>query len=71
MQWYHSSCNCIVYADARRQARRAFLAFSSEGPKVKVSESESVKGDIENFPEEPVNDDVQISKSTPVREVCY
>ncbi|ESW27165.1 hypothetical protein PHAVU_003G179400 [Phaseolus vulgaris] len=52
--------------DARRQARRAFLAFSSDDPKVKVSESESVKGDIENFLEEPVNDDVQISKSTPV-----
>ncbi|CAJ1944308.1 unnamed protein product [Sphenostylis stenocarpa] len=51
--------------DARRQARRAFLAFSSDDPKVEVSESESVKGDIENFPEEPVNDDVQFSKSTP------
>ncbi|XP_014509385.1 G patch domain-containing protein TGH isoform X1 [Vigna radiata var. radiata] len=52
--------------DARRQARRAFLAFSSDDPKVKVSESESVEGDIVNFPEEPVNDDAQISKNIPV-----
>ncbi|KAJ1392320.1 SWAP/Surp [Sesbania bispinosa] len=52
--------------DARRQARRAFLAFSSDDTKVKVTESEPIKGCIENFPEQPVNDDVQPSKSTPV-----
>ncbi|RDY05564.1 G patch domain-containing protein TGH [Mucuna pruriens] len=52
--------------DARRQARRAFLAFSSDDPKGKITESEPIKDDIENFPEQPVNDDVLISKSTPV-----
>ncbi|KAJ1394714.1 G patch domain-containing protein, N-terminal [Sesbania bispinosa] len=52
--------------DARRQARKAFLALSSDDTKVKVTESEPIKGDIENFPEQPVNDDVQPSKSTPV-----
>ncbi|TKY54961.1 G patch domain-containing protein TGH [Spatholobus suberectus] len=51
--------------DARRQARRAFLAFSSDDPEVKITKSESIKGDIENFPEQPVNDD-QFSKGTPV-----
>ncbi|KAG5027876.1 hypothetical protein JHK87_011390 [Glycine soja] len=52
--------------DARRQARRAFLAFSSDDPKVKITETEPIEGDTENFPEEPVNDDVWFSKSTPV-----
>ncbi|XP_027329720.1 G patch domain-containing protein TGH isoform X2 [Abrus precatorius] len=51
--------------DARRQARRAFLAFSSDDPKMKISKSEPIKDDIDNFPEQPVNDD-QFSKSTPV-----
>ncbi|KAK7330222.1 hypothetical protein VNO77_24410 [Canavalia gladiata] len=52
--------------DARRQARRAFLAFSSDDPKVKSTKSEPIKDDIENFPKQPVNDDNQFSKSTPV-----
>lgn len=60
------SCN-MVCADARRQARRAFLAFSSNDTKVKVSESEPTQDDNENFPEQPVDDNVQSSKSTPVR----
>ncbi|XP_020226167.1 G patch domain-containing protein TGH [Cajanus cajan] len=51
--------------DARRQARRAFLAFSSDDPAVKITESELIKGDSENFPEQLVDDD-QFSKSTPV-----
>lgn len=50
--------------DARRQARRAFLAFSSDDPEVKITKSEPIKDGIENFPEQPVND--QFSKSTPV-----
>ncbi|XP_061365176.1 G patch domain-containing protein TGH isoform X2 [Gastrolobium bilobum] len=52
--------------DARRQARRAFLAFSSDDPKTKITESEPIKGDIENFTQQPLNDDVPSSKSTPV-----
>ncbi|XLS46264.1 hypothetical protein HN51_003129 [Arachis hypogaea] len=52
--------------DARRQARRAFLAFSSDDPKVKTSESEQNKDDVETFLEQSTNDDVQSSKSTPV-----
>lgn len=60
------SCNNVC-ADARRQARRAFLAFSSDDTKVKVTESEPIKSDVESYPEQPVYDDVQSSKSTPVR----
>lgn len=52
--------------DARRQARRAFIAFSSDDTKVKVTDSEPTKGDIDNFLDQPVNDDAQSSKSTPV-----
>ncbi|KHN10437.1 G patch domain-containing protein TGH-like [Glycine soja] len=52
--------------DARRQARRAFLAFSSDDPKLKITGSEPIEGDVEIFPEEPVNGDAQFSKSTPV-----
>ncbi|WJX90160.1 hypothetical protein P8452_72087 [Trifolium repens] len=52
--------------DARRQARRAFIAFSSDDTKVKVTESEHTKDDIQNFPEQLVNDDAQTSKITPV-----
>ncbi|KAL2338275.1 hypothetical protein Fmac_012721 [Flemingia macrophylla] len=51
--------------DARRQARRAFLAFSSDDPAVKITESEPIWGDSENFPEQLANDE-QFSKSTPV-----
>jgi G patch domain-containing protein 1 len=57
----------IVCVDARRQARRAFIAFSSDDTKVKVTDSEPTKGDIDNFLDQPVNDDAQSSKSTPVR----
>ncbi|XP_045832491.1 G patch domain-containing protein TGH isoform X1 [Trifolium pratense] len=52
--------------DARRQARRAFIAFSTDDTKVKVTESERTKDDIQNFPEQSVNDDAQSSKITPV-----
>ena len=34
---------------------------------MKTTESELIKGDIESFLERSVNDDVQSSKSTPVR----
>ncbi|KAE9602246.1 hypothetical protein Lal_00050213 [Lupinus albus] len=52
--------------DARRQGRRALLAFSSDDPKVKISGSEPIKDDSEIFPEPSVNDDIQSAKSTPV-----
>lgn len=64
----------IVCVDARRQARRAFIAFSSDDTKVKVTDSEPTKGDIDNFLDQPVNDDAQSSKSTPVRifsSICF
>ncbi|MED6192270.1 hypothetical protein PIB30_008476 [Stylosanthes scabra] len=51
--------------DARRQARRAFLAFSSDDPEVKTTESEQNEGDVETFLEQSM-DDVQSSKSTAV-----
>ncbi|KAI4335834.1 hypothetical protein L6164_014441 [Bauhinia variegata] len=51
--------------DARREARRAFLAFSSDDPKVQLTDSEPIKGDRENVFDQPAND-VQSSKSTPV-----
>lgn len=38
---------------------------------MKITETEPIEGDTENFPEEPVNDDVWFSKSTPVRSFCY
>lgn len=56
-----------VCVDARRQARRAFLAFSSDDSKVEVTKSGPVKRDSENLPEQLVNDDFQSCKSTPVR----
>ncbi|KAK7292125.1 hypothetical protein RIF29_07838 [Crotalaria pallida] len=52
--------------DARRQARRAFLAFSSDDPEVEVTGAEPIKDDSEHFPERHVNDDIRSSKSTPV-----
>jgi hypothetical protein len=64
------SCNTFC-VDARRQARRAFIAFSSDDTKVKVTESEHTKDDIQNFPEQLVNDDAQTSKITPVRNFPY
>nr|XP_023874748.1 G patch domain-containing protein TGH-like isoform X1 [Quercus suber]POE83129.1 g patch domain-containing protein tgh [Quercus suber] len=52
--------------DARREARKAFLAFSSDDAKAQLAESESVQGNLESITEQPTNDDVQSYQSTPV-----
>ncbi|XP_054821122.1 G patch domain-containing protein TGH [Prosopis cineraria] len=52
--------------DARRQARRAFIAFSMDDPEVQTTDSEPLKDDIHNSLEETVNDDISSSKLTPV-----
>ncbi|KAG7944454.1 hypothetical protein I3843_15G103100 [Carya illinoinensis] len=57
--------------DARREARKAFLAFSSDDSKAQLAESEPVKGNIESSTERPANDDVLSYKSTPVRNFPY
>uniref|UniRef100_A0A2N9HKB2 G patch domain-containing protein n=1 Tax=Fagus sylvatica TaxID=28930 RepID=A0A2N9HKB2_FAGSY len=73
MGWRHghsikdSRANSLY--DARREARKAFLAFSSDDAKAQLaeSESESVQGNLKSFTEQPANDDVQSYQSTPVR----
>lgn len=52
--------------DARREARKAFLAFSSDDGKAQLVDSKPVQGDLETFTEWPANDDVQSRRSTPV-----
>ncbi|KAK4257303.1 hypothetical protein QN277_006907 [Acacia crassicarpa] len=52
--------------DARRKARRAFLAFSMDDPEVQTTDSEPMKADAHNLLEQTANDDLSFSKSTPV-----
>lgn len=70
MGWRHghsikdSRANLLY--DARREARKAFLAFSSDDAKAQFAESEPVQGDLGSFTEQPANDVVQSYQSTPV-----
>lgn len=64
---YLTLCLCYLLIDARREARKAFLAFSSDDAKAQLTESESVQGNLESITEQPTNDDVQSYQSTPVR----
>lgn len=52
--------------DARREARKAFLAFSSSEAKKQTADPESVPGELESYIDPPASDDVQSSESTPV-----
>ncbi len=64
---YLTPCLPYLLIDARREARKAFLAFSSDDAKAQLAESESVQGNLKSFTEQPANDDVQSYQSTPVR----
>lgn len=57
----------LLLTDARREARKAFLAFSSDDAKAEITDSEPVQGDLEFFTEKRANDDVQSYQNTPVR----
>ena len=65
----------ILYfiTDARREARKAFLAFASEDTKApNPADFEPVEGEPESFIEQPADDDAQSSQSLPVRNSpCY
>ncbi|KAG5536319.1 hypothetical protein RHGRI_023931 [Rhododendron griersonianum] len=52
--------------DARREARKAFLALSSDDTAAQRTGSEDVKGDLGNIVELPMDNDHQSSHSTPV-----
>lgn len=58
--------NFLNLTDARREARKAFLALSSEDARTKSAGSESCKSDIETEMEMPANVDAKSSQSTPV-----
>ncbi|KAM6593710.1 hypothetical protein CsatA_001413 [Cannabis sativa] len=50
--------------DARREARKAFLAFSSDEAKAQVAHSESIQDDLEKYIEQPAGDNVLSSQGT-------
>ncbi|KAK0587266.1 hypothetical protein LWI29_020187 [Acer saccharum] len=52
--------------ESRREARKALLAFSSDDAKTQLTDSECGESHLESSVEQPVNDDVQYSRSTPV-----
>lgn len=70
MGWRHgrsvSDSRTNSLYDARREARKAFLAFSSEEAKPQFVGSELVESEIENVTELPTDGGNQFSKSTPV-----
>lgn len=52
--------------DTRREARKAFLALSSNDAKAQVDGSVPDKSDHDNAIEQRADEDVQFSQSTPV-----
>ncbi|XWS37204.1 hypothetical protein CRYUN_Cryun19dG0023000 [Craigia yunnanensis] len=53
--------------DARREARKAFLAFASDDTKAPhPADFEPVEGEPESFIEQPADDDAQSSQSLPI-----
>lgn len=60
----------IFTTDARREARKAFLAFASEDVKAPYPANEPDE-EPESFMAQPVDNDTQSSKSLPVRSSCY
>lgn len=52
--------------DARREARKAFLALSSDDSKAQRDDYEQVKSDIETELDLPIDNDAQSSQSIPV-----
>ncbi|KAF5730239.1 putative RNA binding protein [Tripterygium wilfordii] len=52
--------------DVRREARKAFLALSSDDAKAHLAESELAEDDLESFMKHTVKDDVPASQSTPL-----
>lgn len=59
-----------LLSDARREARKAFLAFSSDDAKAHHTETEPSEDYLGNL-EQSVNDAVQTSQSTPVRTFLF
>ncbi|KAG5536871.1 hypothetical protein RHGRI_024339 [Rhododendron griersonianum] len=55
-----------IKVDARREARKAFLALSSDDTAAQRTGSEDVKGDLGNIVELPMDNDHQSPHSTPV-----
>lgn len=57
---------CSFITDARREARKAFLALSSDDTASQLTGSEDVKGNVGNIEELPLNSDHQSPHSTTV-----
>uniref|UniRef100_A0A2P2L2P4 RNA binding protein n=3 Tax=Rhizophora mucronata TaxID=61149 RepID=A0A2P2L2P4_RHIMU len=70
MGWRHSrsikDSNPSSLYDARREARKAFLAFSSDVEKTQHTDSEPGDVYLKSFVEQSIKDDVQSSKTPPV-----
>ena len=64
LTWYLHNFN--LFTDARREARKAFLALSSDNVSAEVAVFEGVESDLQNVRELPANDDHKSSESTPV-----
>lgn len=56
----------VLSSEARREARKAFLALSSNDAKAQHVDSEQFEHDIHPI-DLPADDDTQYFKSTPVR----
>lgn len=55
--------------DARRDARKAFLAFSTGDAKSEITNSEPFQEDDDTVSTQPAKGDISSSQSTPVREL--
>lgn len=58
---------CALKLESRREARKALLAFSSDDAKPQLTDSERTENHSEGSFDQPINDDFQSSRSTPVR----
>lgn len=66
-----TDCLCNSLPGARREARKAFLAFSSDDGKAHAAPSGSIQGELENYTKQPANDDVSSSQDTHVRTLLF
>ncbi|KAK6276040.1 hypothetical protein POUND7_005749 [Theobroma cacao] len=70
MGWRHGRAikesNASSLYDARREARKAFLAFASDDTKASHPDHEPVEGQPESLAEQPATNDAKSSQSLPV-----
>lgn len=68
---YQANYHNLFTTDARRDARKAFLAFSANDVKSEIPSSEPFQEDDDIVSPQPAKGDISSSQSTPVRKIIW